>query len=251
MKIVFLERKDCCVKNKNLISQSLNKKSKDYLLDSIKKPTLDLLRDTLSNPVFTAGIPITKFIFQLNDLRITWQNVSFVRKYGCFIGIIDRSFDSESLEEKLDEVCKDQKKKERIVENTIIELDRYQTIQKAKLLGYLFDETFKKKHFTIDEYHSLIYGIDFLHPTQGIDCLKRFFDNAVQIEENRVNEEEVNNLLLESSNIDFSPIIQSGLLILPNGGCFLGDLGGASLNPLGKRFCKYVVERYLKDCTDD
>lgn len=237
------------MENQNIISQSLQQESKNDLLESSKKPLLDLLKDLLSNPDLLGGLPVVKFLFQLNDIRVTWQNVHFLRKYSCFIGIIEKKFDSGSLDIKLNEICQDQKIRESIIENTIIELDRYHTTQKAILLGYLFTATFNEKYFTTEEYNNLIFGIDYMHPTQGIDCLQKFYVNAIEMEKCRHSDNKMlEKLSTERARIDFSPLVQTGLITLPIGGSYLDVAGGASLKNLGKRFFEFVVKRYLEEC---
>jgi hypothetical protein len=58
-------------------------------------------------------------------------------------------------DDRLEKIFSDKKLLSKIVDQTIISLDRYQTTQKAKMLGILFVETFKKKNFTVKEYDTL------------------------------------------------------------------------------------------------
>ena len=48
---------------------------------------------------------------------------------------------------------------------------------------------------------------------------------------------------MKNSSLDYSPLANTGLLRLPNGGMYLGNYGGAFINELGYRFYELVVSK--------
>jgi hypothetical protein len=122
-------------------------------------------------------VPIIKWLFIANDVRTMIQSAFFIRKYANFKGPINETMKDDLVNDaKLLKIFSDERVFSNIVDQTIISLDRYQTIQKAKMLGILFVETFRNNKFTLDEYNTLIFCIEFIHPSIGVKCLKSFYD---------------------------------------------------------------------------
>ena len=188
-------------------------------------------------------IPIIKWLFLANDVRSMIQSAFFIRKYANFIGLIDETMKDILVNDvKLLEIFSDKKVFSNIVDQTIISLDRYQTIQKARMISILFVETFKNNNFTFEEYNTLIFSIEFIHPSIGVKCLKSFYDykNEMSKEEDKEKKDEI---WMKNSSLDYSPLANTGLLILPNGGMYIGSYGGAFINEFGYRFYELVVSK--------
>jgi len=143
---------------------------------------------------------------------------------------------------RLTEIFSDKKLYSKIIEQIIISLDRYQTIQKAKMLSLLFIETFKNANFNIKEYNALIFSIENIHPSLGVECLKSFYDykNKMNREDDK---ERKDKIWLENSSLDYSPLGTTCLLRLPSGGVYCGNYGGAFINELGYKFYELVVAK--------
>jgi hypothetical protein len=147
-----------------------------------------------------------------------------------------------SLLSPVKEIFSDKKTYSKIIEQIIISLDRYQTIQKAKMLSILFVETFKNANFTIKEYNALIFSIENIHPSLGVECLKSFYDYKNEM--NSDNDKERNDKIwLENSSLDYSSLGTTGLLKLPIGDAYVGNYGGAFINELGYKFYELVVAK--------
>jgi hypothetical protein len=188
-------------------------------------------------------IPVIKWLFLANDFRNVFQSAFFLQKYANFIGAINETMKDHLLNDgRLEKIFSDKKLLSKIVDQTIVSLDRYQTIQKAKMLGILFVETFKNNNFTVKEYNMLIFSIENIHPTMGIECLKSFYDYNSEMEKEK-NEELRRKIWSKNSSLDYSSLANTGLLTLPNGAVVCGNLGGAYINELGHRFYELVVSK--------
>jgi hypothetical protein len=48
---------------------------------------------------------------------------------------------------------------------------------------------------------------------------------------------------MKNSLLDYSPLANTGLLILPDGGMYASNYGGAFIKELGYRFYEFVVSK--------
>jgi len=224
--------------NKNLITKSVSKPAKDLFIDIAEMGLDELTGKLAKDSEFLKQLPIIKWLFIGNNIRSTIQSAFFIKKYASFIGQIatDESLDKE----KLLTIFSDNKVYTEVIDNTILYLDRYHNELKAKLLGELFVQTFKENKFKRKEYNSLMFSIEQIHPFDGVEKLKQFYDYRLETESN-LDEEARRDAWAKGSKIDYQPLSTTGLLILPNGGVQAGDLGGAYLNDIGKRFYEAVV----------
>ncbi|MCJ8350891.1 hypothetical protein [Moritella sp.] len=226
--------------SRNLISKSLAKPTRELLTD-VSELGLDEVIDKVSRESeLLKQLPIVKWLFIGNDIRSTFQSAFFIKKYSQFIGKLSHANMSEDDSEKLLELTLDDGKIEKIVDNTILYLDRYQNELKAQLLGELFIQTFKNRSFTAKEYNSLMFSIELIHPYTGIDTLVEFYEYKERMDAES-DDKKKREIWTEGSKIDYAPLSTSGLLKLPVGGSIMGDIGGAYLNDLGRRFYELVV----------
>jgi hypothetical protein len=228
---------------KNIIKSSLASPIKEIFADIADMGLDEAIEKITKEQSLLKDIPIIKWLFLANDVRTIIQSVFFIRKYSNLIGPINETMKDDLVNDaKLQEIFSDKKVFSNIVDQTIISLDRYQTIQKAKMLGILFVETFKNNNFSLEEYNTLIFSIEFIHPSIGIKCLKSFYDykNKMNKEEDKKSKD---NIWMENSSLDYSPLSNTGLLKLPNGGMYLGNYGGAFINELGYKFYELVVSK--------
>jgi hypothetical protein len=230
----------------NILIKSLTSPAKTFFTDIAEIGLDEILEKICEETKVLQEIPIIKWLFLSNDVHTIIQNAWFIKKYASFIGQIDLSFlkSPEDLN-KLKELFNCNKKLAKVIDQTIISLDRYQTEFKTRILGELFVQTFIFNNFTIDEYNKLLFSIEYIHPYDGFDKLKLFYTKKKEYDS--ANEKEIKNKIwLDISNIDYSSLVNTGLLNLPTGGSFTGDLGGAWINDLGKRFYEKVVTKTVK-----
>lgn len=216
---------------KELITKSTEMKN---ILIDISEQGLDSL---LENEILKE-LPIVKWLIAGKNIGSSIQNRLFLKKYISFIGYIsNEDIDWNKNLEKKDI--------SRIIEFTILYLDRYQTEFKSKLLAELFIQTFEEKNFNIEEYNYLLHSIDMIHPFNDFELLKEFYNyrNEYELEQD---DEEKKKIMNNYSTLDYSILSNSGLLKLPRGGSFFGNPGGAWLNDIGNKFYKNVVENCIK-----
>ena len=226
------------------------------IIEVIKKPMGNLVADAAELGIdeiidciaqdaeITKNIPIIKWAFLgrsiVNNLHLSF----FIKKYALFIGPIKKEIpDGFWDDQRIDELIGSRKKFINLIEETVVALDRYQAINKARILGILFIKTFKERIFTIDEYNTLLFSIELMHPYLGVKCLKQFYQYKLLMDQmnQQIDKKSKPKTWLEGSKLDFSPLASTCLLKLPKGGAYTGDLGGAYLNDLGFKFYKEVV----------
>ena len=108
------------------------------------------------------------------------------------------------------------------------------------MLGKLFVETFKNGRFTVNEYNSLMFSIELINPFEGFFRLREFYEYKQRMD-NAGNDSEKRSIWTEGAKLDYQPLAYSGLLNLPYGGAYAGNLGGAYINERGIKFYEYVV----------
>ena len=187
-------------------------------------------------------LPFVKWAIVLNTFRSSIQTAFFIKKYIAFIGPIQEACPSEVDRQKLFEGFKnDRKLIEKITEQTLIAIDRYQTEMKSTLLGQLFRKTFIENIFSHHEYNKIMYSIELMHPHDGLQCLESFY--KLKIEYISVSDkEDKREIWMRMSGLDFSSLSMTGFLRLPKGGAFAGDLGGAWINELGTKFYEEIYK---------
>lgn len=188
------------------------------------------------------SLPFIKWFMLGKNIVSSIQFSHFLKKYSKFIGPIKKEINDDFWEQDFNEILNNKKTFEAVIEDTIMVLDRYQTITKAELLGPLFIKTFKDKVFSFDEYNQLIFSIELMHPHIGIKRLLEFYEYRLRVD-SEPDDDKKRDIWEECCHYDFSPLVTSGLLILPSGGVQAGDLGGAYLNELGYRFCREIVSK--------
>ena len=227
-------------KNDDVITKSITLAG-DFFTDVAEIGLDSMLESINANEDLLAQIPIFKWLVLGNKARSLIQTAFFVKKYSCFIGIISSEINKSNEElEKLTSLYVNDKKYKKLIEYTIIALDRYQTELKAKILGMLFTKTFNEMIFTIEEYNTLLYSIENIHPYTGLECLKDFYEYK-QRYVREVDTEQKNLIWAEGAKLDYSPLTNTGLLYLPTGGSFTGDLGGACINEFGEKFYTNII----------
>jgi len=188
-------------------------------------------------------IPVVSWVITGGNAYSALQTAFFIRKYARFIGRIRNASDDGWDPKEVEELFGSAKNYRKLIEQTMISLDRYRTELKATFLGELFVQTFRHRLFSIDEYNSLIFSIELIHPHTGLRVLKEFYDCRVAMEA-APSHDERQEIWERSSKIDFSPLVHTGMLTLPTGASVVGNLGGAHLNDLGRRFYQYVVQQH-------
>ena len=230
--------------NKDLIKSSLSSPMKEIFTDIADMGLDNILEKITNDQNVLKDIPIIKWLLVANDVRSIIQSAFFIQKYANYIGPINESMKDDLInDDRLIQVFSDKNIFSRIIDQTIISLDRYQTIQKSKILGTLFVETFKKSNFTVQEYNTLIFSIENVHPSLGFECLRSFYYYKCEMDKEE-NEETKRKIWKENRSLDYSPLATTGLLILPTGAVtFAGNLGGAFINELGIKFYELVAAK--------
>lgn len=215
--------------------------TKDILVDA-GDITLDIIKSDLTKDFsFLGDVPVVKWLFAANQVRTGIQGYFFAKKYQKFIGPIREGFSADDWKSpKIEEIFESREKLQSIVEESLIALDRYQTETKAMLLGRLFEKTFKERIFSIDEYNTILFSLEMMHPYTGIKCLEKYYAYNKQVMSIPEGDTKTK-LLIEISNADYSPLATSSFLILPKGGSYLGSYGGASINSLGTKFYENII----------
>ena len=206
-------------------------------LESMVEASIDTLISTMNDSEILRSIPIVGPSMALIKGVSAINNAHNLRKFANFIGVINELNETEA--EQLQAHLSNEKNLKKIIEETILYLDRYHNDLKAKLLGQLFKETFLKKSFTSEEYNHLLFSIEQIHPYSGITTLKDYY-----ILLQKINAETDDNtkakIKKESAYINFQPLMSTGLLNLPIGGNNFYK-GSATMNELGQRFYENVV----------
>jgi len=230
-------------KDNNIIKSSLLSPIKEIFTDIADMNLNELIEKIFKKKDLLKDIPVIKWLFIGNDVRSIIQSAFFLQKYSIFIGAINETMIDDLInDDRLMKIFSDKRIFSKIIDQTIISLDRYQTIQKAKMLGLLFVETFKRNNFTTKEYNTLIFSIENIHPFLGIECLKSFYDYKCEM--NREDDKNTRDeIWAKNSSLDYSPLATTCLLKLPEGGTYLDNLGGAFINELGYKFYELVVSK--------
>lgn len=232
-------------KGTNPIGQSLKRQMKDFWADIAEMQLDKIINFAIKDSGPLKDLPILKGIFAVSDMHSAIQSAAFLRKYANFIGQVSLGELNEDDAKKLDAVLSSPDEIDKVIENTIIYIDRYHNEVKAKLLGKLFLETFKYHKFSVNEYNSLMFSIEQVHPVEGWSRLEDFYNYKLRLDDS-TSERDTQDIWSEGARLDFQPLLMSGLLRLPSGGSYTGDLGGAFINDKGIKFYEYVVRETLK-----
>lgn len=190
--------------------------------------------------------PIVDWVVTVGSAYSAVQTVFFIKKYARFIAPIGSALDDGWDPGEVEKLLGSAKEYRKFVEQTIISLDRYQTELKATLLGELYVQTFRHRCFSVDEYNNLCFSIELIHPHSGLQSLRNFYEYRVAMDA-ASSKDERTKIGERSSKTDFSPLVHTGLLTLPVGASVVGDLGGAHLNELGRRFYYHVVRQHERE----
>ncbi|BDM65710.1 hypothetical protein NFHSH190041_31620 [Shewanella sp. NFH-SH190041] len=228
-------------KNNSLVSKLVSNNAKEFWAD-ISEMSLDNVLETVAkDQELLREIPIIKWICTAIGVKNSIQSAAFMKKFSSFIGQVNlESFTGNDMA-LLGQAVDVPSVTDEIIENTMVYIDRYHNEMKAKLLGKLFVETFKFKRFTIREYNSLLFSIEQIHPFEGLETLKEFYDYKIRMD-TASSEEDKRSVWTKGAEIDFQSLAMSGLLRLPSGGSYVGDLGGAFINDKGVKFYEFVVK---------
>jgi hypothetical protein len=129
-----------------MIKDSISSPVKEIFTDMAELGLDEIIERIFKEQKLLQNIPIIKWLLLGNDVRTIIQSAFFIQKYSNFIGPIRESMEEEIINDnKRKIIFSDERLLSKIIDQTIISLDRYQTITKAKMLGILFVETFKKK----------------------------------------------------------------------------------------------------------
>ncbi len=229
--------------NENSVIEVIKKPAGKFIEDAAELGVGEIIDCIVKDADTLKSVPFIKWI-SLGHTIISNVHLSFfIKKYALFIGPIKKEIpDNFWDDEKIDELIGSNKKFTTLIEETVVALDRYQAINKAKILGILFVKTFKEKIFTIDEYNTLIFSIELMHPYRGVECLKQFYSYKMHMDRT-TDKKQKDKIWPEGSKLDFSPLSSTCLIQLPRGGAYTGDLGGAYLNDFGQKFYEEVVSK--------
>ncbi len=204
----------------------------EIALDS--RITDDLLREI---PVISS----CRAVFQLGS---GVQQIHFLRKFGAFLQPLQASPPSEEMRTLFEEELRDDPEKEqKLIEQLMIVLDRYQTEQKAAHLGWALIALIEQR-ISHDEYNFFVYAIEQVHPAGGFSLLDKFY--TFYCEEKNVDasdDDALQKIAGEKVKLKYSLLSGSGLLDLPSGAMTFGARGGARLNTLGVKYCEEVLSR--------
>ncbi|WP_283627531.1 hypothetical protein [Shewanella baltica] len=228
----------------NLIDQSLTQAYKDFFSDIAELAIDSTLKKIVTEEELLRELPIIKWMVAGNKIKNSIQNAHFLKKYASFIGQISADHITTEDVHLLKEDALSAYDFEKIIDNTLIYIDRYHDELKAKLLGQLFFETFVSYRFTVDEYNSLMFSIESIHPFEGLPRLKAFYELKLQMDE-ALNDKDKRKIWTQMARLGYQPLAMSGLLNLPIGGSYVGSLGGASINEIGIKFYRYVVQKVI------
>ncbi|MBO0216160.1 hypothetical protein J0676_21910 [Vibrio sp. Vb2880] len=227
-------------KNNSLVSRLVSNDTKEFWAD-ISEMSLDNVLETVAkDQELLREIPIIKWVCTSISVKNSIQSAAFMKKFSSFIGQVNLESFTEKDVALLGDAVDVSSVTDEIIENTMVYIDRYHNEMKAKLLGRLFIETFKFNRFTAREYNSLLFSIEQIHPFEGLETLKEFYDYKTRMDA-ASSEEERRSVCAEGAKIDFQSLAMSGLLRLPSGGAYTGDLGGAFINDKGVKFYEFVV----------
>lgn len=232
-------------KKNSLVSRLVLNNTKEVWAE-ISEMSLDNVLETVAkDQELLKEIPIIKWVCTSISVKNSIQSAAFTKKFSSFIGQVNLESFTENDIALLDEAVDVRSVTDEIIENTMIYIDRYHNEMKAKLLGKLFVETFKFNRFTVREYNSLLFSIEQIHPFEGLETLKEFYDYKKRMD-TASSDEERRSVWAEGAEIDFQSLAMSGLLNLPSGGAYAGDLGGASINDQGVKFYEFVVKNVVR-----
>lgn len=222
--------------SKGLVAASREPSVKSAL-ENIAEATFDSIIPIMSNSDVLKDIPLIGSAIAVVKGASAINNAHTLRKFANFIGVINELNDTEA--EQLQAHLSNEKNQKKIIEETILYLDRYHNELKARLLGQLFKETFLRTSFTSDEYNHLLFSIEQIHPYNGITTLKDYYNLSQKINA-EADDNKKAKIKEESANINFQPLMSTGLLNLPIGGNNFYK-GSATMNELGQRFYEKVV----------
>lgn len=215
------------------------------VVEDIAELGLDAIIGILADGSLLADIPVVKWFVAVGKLVSNFQAAFFVRKYSAFIRTMNNKISDDQIDALLDNLNRDPRILRKIIENILIDIDRYQTEQKAEMLSVVFLESFaKKKRFTQDEYNKIRFSIDLMHPFDGLSCLASYYQNRNKMKSTEDGEER-KRLDMERVEFDFSPLAMTGFLKLPAGGMYLGSSGGASISDLGTKFYEILEDSFV------
>ncbi|WP_339718663.1 hypothetical protein [Marinomonas primoryensis] len=207
-------------------------------LEYIAEKSLDSIIPIMDNSEILKDIPIIGSAIAVVKGFSAINNAHTLRKFANFIGVVNELNETEA--EQLQAHLSNEKNQNKIIEETILYLDRYHNELKARLLGQLFKETFLSKTFTIDEYNSLLFSIDQIHPYTGVQILEEYYSTAKDFD-NAIDDISKNEAKRKIANIDYQPLSATGLIQFPRGIIGIGQSNGASISQLGQRFYENVV----------
>ncbi|TGL17715.1 hypothetical protein EHQ46_16130 [Leptospira yanagawae] len=216
-------------------------KSTEFLTEAMDLTLVEIIKRYSGEGEVLKNIPIIKWGYLTLDLYNNFQLARFLKKYAHFLGPIDKEFiDNKEIQEKLTNILKDEKERSKLIENTIIAITSYQTEFKTKILGILFVKTFKYQIFSIEEYNILLFSLENIHPVIGFSLLEKYYLLYKQYIKSTTSESKTT-VHIEIANLDYFPLSTSGLLNLPKGGAYSGDVGGAFISPLGIKFYENCI----------
>jgi hypothetical protein len=207
--------------------------AKDFVLEIAEMGIGKIISDIVAQENVLSEIPIVKLGLIMNTMRNNFQLAFFLRKYSAFIGPINLYRDHAFREADLISIVGNKKNLDKMIERTIIAIDSYKETVIAKILGVVFVKTFKDHVFNIEEYNTILFSLDIMHPYLGLKCLEKYFSyNRRQVSPE---------LDVDRVNTDYSPLSNTGFLVLPTGGSYCGDVGGAIISKLGMKLYENVI----------
>ncbi|MGR5000969.1 hypothetical protein [Vibrio celticus] len=232
-------------KKNSLVSRLVSNDTKEFWAEIAEMSLDNVLETVAKDQELLKEIPVIKWVCTSISVKNSIQSAAFMKKFSSFIGQVHLESFIENDIALLDEAVDVRSVTDEIIENTMVYIDRYHNEMKAKLLGKLFVETFKFNRFTIREYNSFLFSIEQIHPFEGLETLKEFYDYKKRMD-TASSDEERRSVWAEGAEIDFQSLAMSGLLNLPSGGAYAGDLGGAFINDKGVKFYEFVVKNVVR-----
>jgi hypothetical protein len=192
----------------------------------------DLLRDI---PVISS----CRAVFRLGS---GIQQIHFLRKFAAFLSPLQSSPPSDEMKCLFEgELRNDPKKAQKLIEQIVITIDRYQTELKSAHLGRVLVALIEQR-ISHEEYNFFVYAIEQIHPAGGFGLLGEFYDFHLK-EQMTQDEDELQSLATEKCKLNYSLLSGTGLLDLPSGAMLFGARGGARLNNLGVKYCEEILSR--------
>src|SRR5574344_437817 len=182
------------------------------MIDSVQSPVVEMAEYGLDEIVeqiivcspAVKSIPVIGLAISAVQVASLLKEAFFIKKYAAFIGpLYDYKISNSKENEKVESVLKNEKTLNEIAGKTLVAIDAYKNEQMTKLLGRLWVKTVKEKIFSLDEYNTLMYSLEMIHPSLGLKLLQQFYD-IYKKQKTNLDKTEKEQLEIEQCNLDYS-----------------------------------------------